>query len=410
MKLGTSLGLFLIAIVFSALVEVEAAKADVRTEVLRRTAIQFGVLNYDPKAVKVDTVKAALGKRLFSEKRLSFNSDMACETCHLDKLSSADGLPNAIGVGGKGAGVERVNSEGLIVPRNTLALWGRGGPGFNIFFWDGKVEKRSEKLISQFGENPPSNDPLVISVHLPIAEIREMVMDDTEVTEHLMKETVDAASELYKVVVERIVADESYRKEITEIYEVRPEDVRLVHIADSIANFIRKKFALRETRFSLFLAENGTLTTEEIQGGLVFYGKGRCATCHRGPYFSDFKFYSIPFPQLGFGKNGFGVDYGRFNVTRDPSDAYKFRTPPLINVAQTAPYSHSGATYSLDEAITVHFDPLRGRNFEKIDPLARVESYKKLLSAADEMATVPFLDDEDVLNLVAFLKTLSFDE
>ena len=188
MKLGTSLGLFLIAIVFSALVEVEAAKADVRTEVLRRTAIQFGVLNYDPKAVKVDTVKAALGKRLFSEKRLSFNSDMACETCHLDKLSSADGLPNAIGVGGKGAGVERVNSEGLIVPRNTLALWGRGGPGFNIFFWDGKVEKRSEKLISQFGENPPSNDPLVISVHLPIAEIREMVMDDTEVTEHLMKD------------------------------------------------------------------------------------------------------------------------------------------------------------------------------------------------------------------------------
>jgi len=410
MQFVSSLSLFLISIALSALIEVGAARADVRTEILRRTATQFGVLNYDPKAVKADTIKAALGERLFREKRLSFNSDMSCETCHLDKFSSADGLPNAIGVGGKGSGAERVNTDGLIVPRNTLPLWGRGGPGFNIFFWDGKVEKRSDQLISQFGEHPPSNDPLVIAVHLPIAEIREMVMDDTEVTEQLMKETVDAASVLYKVVVERIVADESYREEITKIYMVQPEDVKLIHIADAIANFIRKKFALRETRFSRFLANEGALSEDEIKGGLVFYGKGRCATCHSGPYFSDFKFYSIPFPQLGFGKNGFGVDYGRFNVTHDPRDTYKFRTPPLINVAQTAPYSHSGATYNLNEAIIVHFDPLRGRNFEKIDPLARVESYKKLLSAADEMAMVPFLDDEDVLNLVAFLKTLSFDK
>ena len=86
-------------------------------------------------------------------------------------------------------------------------------------------------------------------------------------------------------------------------------------------------------------------------------------TCHYGPYFSDLKFHVVPFPQLGFGKNGFGVDYGRFNVTFDPKDLYKFRTPPLFNVEKTAPYGHSGSVATIQEAIAAHFDPLRLVNF-----------------------------------------------
>ena len=75
---------------------------------------------------------------------------MSCGTCHLSKFSSADGLPNAVGVGGQGEGMERMLSDGEIVPRNTLPLWGRGSKDFNTLFWDGKitqVDGRSNKSI-----------------------------------------------------------------------------------------------------------------------------------------------------------------------------------------------------------------------------------------------------------------------
>ena len=140
----------------------------------------------------------------------------------------------------------------------------------------------------------------------------------------------------------------------------------------------------------------------------MFYGKGRCSICHAGPHFSDFKFHVVPFPQLGFGKNGFGVDYGRFNATLDPKDLYKFRTPPLYNVQKTAPYGHSGSVATLEEAIIAHFDPLRLIDLSSVDALTRHDFYKKLTLSSETANTVGFLSAEDVNDLVSFLKTLSF--
>jgi len=110
-----------------------------------------------------------------------------------------------------------------------------------------------------------------------------------------------------------------------------------IDIARSIASFIRTEFRLKPTKLEKFVQGNETFNESELKGTLTFYGKGGCVTCHSGPHFSDFKFYTIAFPQLGFGKNGFGIDYGRYNVTFDPKDLYKFRTPPLYNVEKTAP-------------------------------------------------------------------------
>ena len=100
--------------------------------------------------------------------------------------------------------------------------------------------------------------------------------------------------------------------------------------------------------------------------------------CHNGPYFSDFKFHAVPLPQLGFCKNGFGVDYGRFNVTFDPQDLYRFRTPPLFNVEKTAPYGHAGSLAKLSEAIVAHFDPLRTIDLKSMDEVARHEFFKRM--------------------------------
>lgn len=155
--------------------------------------------------------------------------------------------------------------------------------------------------------------------------------------------------------------------------------------------------------------EDGKLTNEELQGGLIFFGKGKCANCHSGPYFTDFDFHAIPFPQLGFGKNGFGIDYGRFNVTLEPSDLYKFRTPPLHNVAKTGPYGHSGSLKTLQEAITYHFDPLKIVKPQDMDKLERHEYYKRLAISSKNILHMSFLNNEEVEYIVQFLGTLNFN-
>ena len=372
---------------------------------------------------KFDKKKSSLGKKFFHDTMLSFNSDMSCGTCHLTKFSSADGLPNAVGVGGEGEGIDRMFSDGEIVPRNTLPLWGRGSKDFNTLFWDGKITQVDGEIISQLGlltKNYASmdneyeiiqdfyQDPLISAVHLPFVEIRELVADDEEVTEVLKKESIDTAMNVFYDLTERIKKDSDYTKEIKEIYNLEVDQIEFFVVADAIAHFIRDEFAIKETIFSDFVFNDGKLNDDAIRGGLLFYGKAKCSSCHSGTLFSDLDFHSIPYPQVGFGKNGFGVDYGRFNVTYDPDDLYKFRTPPLINVEFTKPYSHSGSVFDLKEAIRYHFDPLKNLDLQNISDLERVEMYKRLKISGQNINQIPYLDENELDQLVEFLKTLSF--
>ena len=164
-----------LSIIFGLLVTAPPAAADAFDSILKQAAIESGFAHAQSTHVPVDPALAAVGKTLFESRNLSLNSDISCQDCHLQEFSSADGIPNAIGIGGEGTGVERVMGGGAIIPRNTLPLWGRGGAGFEVFFWDGKVDFSTDSPISQFGDQAPSNDPLVTTVHLPVVEIREML-------------------------------------------------------------------------------------------------------------------------------------------------------------------------------------------------------------------------------------------
>lgn len=405
MKYGTS---FLL--LYAVLLNLSgSAHAELRDKVLRDAALRNGFAEPAALVAPVDEGKSEAGQILFEDTRLSLNGDTSCKTCHLDRFSSADGLPNAVGVGGSGEGLTRLRSGGAVIPRNTLPLWGRGSKGFGTFFWDGKVEENSGEITSQFGTDAPSSDPLTVAVHLPFVEIREMVVDDDEVVREYQKEEVAGAQKIYAILEERIRNDSAVAARLMDAYGVKHDELRFIHIAESITHFIRDRFRLRETRFHRFLFKGEPLSPQEREGGLIFYGKGRCVLCHSGSYLSDFRFHTIPFPQAGFGKNGFGIDYGRYNVTFDDRDLYKFRTPPLFNVAETGPYSHSGAVASLQDAVTYHFDPLRFFDPSEHDVISRTEFYKRLSMWSGNELRVPTLSGEEVSDVVAFLKTLSFE-
>lgn len=378
------------------------------SEILRNAALANGLL--PPKQLFVDTDQhlAAAGRALFESKNLSLNGRIACRTCHLDAFSSGDGLPNAVGIFGAGEGPVRAFSEGKIVPRNTLPLWGRGGQGFDVFFWDGKVDFSGRHPLSQFGADIPSPDPLLTAVHLPPVEIREMIDDDADVS-RFKRESPEQARRLYARILTRLVETErEIMEELASSLDKPLTEIAFADVARSIAAFIRSEFRLRETDFHRFVFGDGQLSSDQIQGGLIFYGKGKCVNCHTGPYFSDLRFHAVPFPQLGFGKNGFGIDYGRFNVTFDPDDLYKFRTPPLINVASTSPYGHSGSVATLPDAIVAHFDPLRKLDTDAMTPLSRHEYYKRIAAVGDDFRLFSVLTDQEVTMVIEFLKTLGF--
>ena len=391
------------------------APAQPATDAMRMTALRDaakanGFVRAERLRIAVDPARREAGRLIFASPRMSLNGNIGCRDCHLDEFGSTDGLPNAVGAGATGHGAARMaDSEGRILPRNVLPFWGRGSKGFTTFFWDGKVEVRDGRVVSQFGDQAPSTDPLVVAAHLPSVELREMVADTPAVRDALVTEKVGAAQTIQAELARRFAADPQIRPRLAAAYRLPVGKLAFGHVADALASFIRDEFRIRPTRLEHFVFDTGPISRQELAGGLLFYGRGRCAACHRGPYFSDFDFHAVAFPQAGFGKNGFGIDEGRYNVTFDPADRFRFRTPPLYNLSATGPYSHSGSILRIEDAIIAHFDPLRLVDPRKMSLRARTDLYARLGPASREPLPATLTDDE-VRALTAFLEMLDFEK
>ena len=392
-----------------AVVGVADAGEGALTSILRDAALRHGLRPTQQLFNDTDSHLAEVGRAYFHSENVSLNGRISCGTCHLDGFSSTDGLPNAVGIHGEGEGPARALSDGKIVPRNTLPLWGRGAKGFDVFFWDGKVDFSGAQPISQFGNASPSADALLTAVHLPPVEIREMLDDDVALSRFKL-ESPESAQELHQRIVRRLrETEQDAFAELASQLGIPADQVTFRDVARSLAAFIRSEFRLEDTAFHRFVFGQHELTSTQLKGGLIFYGKGKCVNCHMGPHFSDFRFHAVPLPQLGFGKNGFGIDYGRFNVTFHPQDLYRFRTPPLINVAETAPYGHAGASATLQDAVTAHFDPLGLLELRSMDALARHELFRRIAAVGDEFKLVSHLNEAEVDQVAEFLNTLSFE-
>src|SRR5207244_2802381 len=163
---------------------------------------------------------------------------------------------------------------------------------------------------SQFGANAPSDDPLITAAHLPVVQIREM-LDEDEFVRKYKRESVQQSKVVYNAIADNLRRVEAVASRDLAGILGKPHD-RLTYTgyARTIDAFIRSEFRIKPTKLERFMDGSERLTDDELRGGILFYGKGRCVVCHAGPYFSDFKFHVVAFPQLGFGANGFGIDYG----------------------------------------------------------------------------------------------------
>ena len=104
-----------------------------------------------------DPALVALGQQLFWDKELSGRRNISCGTCHHPLLGSADAQSQSRGQGATGLGPAREHGpNSLFLARNTLSLWNRGVPGWDVMFWDGRLGGTPEEgFFSPAGDATP---------------------------------------------------------------------------------------------------------------------------------------------------------------------------------------------------------------------------------------------------------------
>ena len=388
--------------------------------------------------------KFRLGQMLFFDPILSGTRDVACATCHLPGRGTSDGVALSLGVRATGLAEERraLDTE-RVHPRNTMDIWNRGHPSVRNMFWDGRVSE-IEAPVSRFQTPmmdylPDGIESLLAAQALfPLAGEEEMLglpgdrsapdLPGGHGDRH--NEIAQAAAGFDEFEPQRFVAVHdalmrrllgqagrpladwqlAYRRLIAAAYpDALLGAVTMGDLANAMGLFQELTFVTRNTPWDRYLAgDKGALGPEAKRGALLFYGKARCVACHSGPLLSDFQFRSLAVPQIGPGidvpedglDDGSGDDRGRYEATRIPRHLYQFRTPPLRNVTLTAPYFHSGAIASLEDAIALHLAPPAASPHESEAEALRRASFSPILRRGIA------LSEDERASLLAFLQSL----
>jgi cytochrome c peroxidase len=313
-----------------------------------------------------------LGARLFFDKDLSGKGNISCHDCHAMSAFSGDQLPLGLGEGAMGIGKEREQSEGAILPRHTPSLYNLGFNSVTAFFWDGRVQRdpRGGWITPEEKINGPTpklphiahslDSLLAVQALFPIANHEEMLGRGSSLS----------AEEAWEAVMKRILSGkfaEQYKKLFRKAYPSTPE-YNIAHVGNALAEFQRHQFLANKTPWDLYLnGEEKALTSRMKRGANIFFGKAQCINCHSGEHLSSFGFQSVAIPQIGPGKTD-GDDKGRFEVTQNSADIYRFRVSPLRNTALTAPYMHSGAFQNMWQVIEHYDHPMRSLHHPQWDP------------------------------------------
>jgi cytochrome c peroxidase len=282
----------------------------------------------------------ALGKQLFFDPILSGDGSKSCASCHHQELAFSDDLPTSQGVSGN------------FGRRNSMPLFNLAWNYNERFAWDGK-ELSLERQALEPVENP-----------------NEMGSNWEEVIDRLR------AHERYPELFAKAFPSENLSPEL---------------VTKAIAQFERTLISANSKfdRYTLGLTE---LSPQELNGLDIFLreDKGDCFHCHgnpNNPLWTNNDFHNN-------GLDAVFTDLGLGEVTGDPQDHGKFRTPSLRNLQYTAPYMHDGRFETLEEVIDFYSEGLQ--NSATVDPLM-----KNVAQGGVQ------LSESDKADLKAFLLTLS---
>jgi len=267
-----------------------------------------------PLTLKQDPARSDIGRRLFSDARLSGNGRVSCASCH-DV--------------GNGGGDRRARSAGLhqqLAEVNTPTVL-NAALNFKQF-WNGRADTL-EAQVDQVVQNP-------------------VEMGST-----------------WADVIRKVAQDEGYKSAFAAAYK---DGVTKANIENAIATYERTLIT-PNSRFDKYLRGDANAITAAEKLGYAKFKDFGCVACHQGVnvggnMFQKFGVMGNYFEARG---NPTRSDLGRYLVTGLEGDKNVFKVPSLRNVALTAPYFHDASAKTLEVAVDVMFRYQLGRVASKDD-------------------------------------------
>jgi cytochrome c peroxidase len=271
--------------------------------------------------------KVTLGRKLFFDRRLSFNGTLSCGMCHIPEQGfTQTELKTPVGV------------EGRIVKRNAPSLY---NVAYRItLFHDGR------------------EDSLENQVWQPLLRRNEMANPSIGFVLSTIRGAADYDG-LFETAFNQEVAMESVGK--------------------ALASY-QRSLVSGNSRFDRWYygGDQRAMSESEVRGFTLFQAKS-CVSCHTiGPNFALFSDGLFHDTGVGFYQTMNGPDtavakvrlapgvevvpkiqfqrpvvsdLGRYEATGQASDRWLYRTPSLRNVAITAPYMHNGSLPDLHSVV-----------------------------------------------------------
>jgi len=254
----------------------------------RPTSIPF------PKDNPYTPEKAALGKRLYFDTRLSVSSAQSCGSCHSPSFGWGDGLEVGVGFG--------MHKLGRHSPTVVNAAWS------SIFMWDGRLPTLEDQALGPIQSEGEMNMPL----------------------DKLMVR-LNAISE-YKPMFDRVFQQEG----------MTPKT-----LAKAIATYERT-IVSEPAPFDAWIEGDEKAISEEAKRGFtVFNAKAQCAACHEGWNFTNEGFQDIGLPSDDVGRGQYLPGVLKMK--------HAFKTPSLREITRRGPYMHDGSMATLEQVVD-HYD------------------------------------------------------
>lgn len=362
--------------------------------------------------------KVALGQLLFHDTAFAQNGlspdetgSWSCATCHHAAAGFKSGIPQGIAEGGIGfgeRGSERILADGFDPNaeeggQNSPDLQPLASPTIlnsayqDVMLWNGQFGNSAAGSVNS---GLPSS--ILTTPDTPKAEnSRQLSGLETQaiagIGVHRLKMSPDTA----------LQTNPDYREFFEEAFSTDSGDI-LGDAGKSIAAFERTVLS-NQAPFQLWLrGDNSALSSGEVKGALLFFGKAGCADCHRGPALSseagasqDEMFFSVGFDDFDQTDERIHLvdepapQLGRADFTGRDEDKFKFKVPQLYNLADTNVFGH-GSSFSSVE------DVLDYKNSGLVQNMASVETL--------DSRVVPLnLDEKELGYLARFLNESLYD-
>ena len=236
-----------------------------------------------------------LGRKLFYERMLSADNTVSCGSCHIQTAAfTHHGHSVSHGI------------HDLLGTRNSPAIMNLAWN--TSFMWDGGVGDLDLQPVA------------------PITNVVEM------------DETVEN-------VLEKLRNSSTYPAMFKKAFGT--EEINSQRFLKALSQFMVMCVSSNSKYDSIMRQQGSSQFTAEEQRGYTLF-KQNCNRCHQEPLFSDQRFRNNGIPVTT--RN----DKGRYFVTLNEADKYRFKVPSLRNLLYSPPYMHDGRFYTL-EAVMDHY-------------------------------------------------------